>query len=232
LWACEQEGNRMRILVVEDEKKIAEFIRRGLREEGYSVDTVYDGNRAHFLATTQDYDLIILDLMIPGMDGISLCRRLRDEKIATPILILTVRDSVGDKVLGLDSGANDYLTKPFAFEELLARCRALMRNHTVSAPRKLLVSDLELDLLSHEVRRGGEVVSLTAKEFALLEFLMRNEGKVVTRTMISEHVWDIHFDSMTNVIDVYINRLREKIDRGFKKPLIQTMRGRGYVLKD
>jgi two-component system copper resistance phosphate regulon response regulator CusR len=222
----------MRILVVEDEKKIAEFVRRGLREEGYSVDVVNDGNQAHFLATTEDYDLIILDLMIPGMDGISLCRRLRNDKIATPILILTVKDSVKDKVLGLDSGANDYLTKPFAFEELLARCRALIRKYEVSAPGKLLVSDLELDLLSREVRRGGEVVSLTAKEFALLEFLMRNEGKVVTRTMISEHVWDIHFDPMTNVIDVYINRLREKIDRGFKKPLIQTMRGRGYVLKD
>jgi heavy metal response regulator len=222
----------MRMLVVEDEKKIAEFVRRGLKEEGYAVDVVYDGTQAYFLATTEDYDLIILDLMIPGMDGISLCQRLRDDKIATPILILTVKDSVKDKVLGLDSGANDYLTKPFAFEELLARCRALMRKYEVSAPGKLLVSDLELDLLSHEVRRGGGAVSLTAKEFALLEFLMRNEGKVVTRTMISEHVWDIHFDPMTNVIDVYINRLREKIDRGFKKPLIQTIRGRGYVLKE
>ncbi len=221
----------MRVLVVEDEKKIAEFVRRGLREEGYAVDVAHDGNQAHFLATTQDYDLIILDLMIPGMDGISLCRRLRDDKIASPILILTVKDSVKDKVLGLDSGANDYLTKPFAFQELLARCRALMRKYEVSAPAKILVSDLELDLLSHEIRRGGAAISLTAKEFALLEFLMRNEGKVVTRTMISEHVWDIHFDPMTNVIDVYINRLREKIDRGFKKPLIQTIRGRGYVLK-
>jgi heavy metal response regulator len=222
----------MRVLVIEDETKIASFIKRGLREEGYSADIAGDGENGYFLATTQDYDLIILDLMLPRMDGLSLCRRLREQKVGVPILILTARGTVKDKVIGLDSGANDYLTKPFAFEELLARCRALLRKSEGQAPTKLQVADLTLDLLSHKVSRGDEEITLTPKEYALLEYLMRNEGIVVTRTMISEHVWDVNFDTFTNVIDVYISYLRRKIDAGHKKPLIHTLRGQGYVLKE
>ena len=222
----------MRILVIEDEKKIAEFIRRGLKEEGYSVDVAYDGQQGYQLAHLNEYDLIILDLMLPKIDGLSLCRQLRQEKITIPILILTVRDSVKDKVTGLDAGANDYLTKPFAFEELLARCRALLRSYGESEPTKLKVADLEFDLLSRRVTRAGREIELTVKESSLLEYLMRQAGRVVTRTMIAEHVWDMNFDSFTNVIDVYINRLRQKIDRGFERPLIHTIRGRGYMIKE
>jgi heavy metal response regulator len=222
----------VRILIIEDETKIALFIRRGFKEEGYSVDIAGDGEEGYFKATTQEYDLIILDLMLPKMDGLSLCRKLREEKVGVPILILTVRDTVKDKVTGLDSGANDYLTKPFAFEELLARCRALLRKKDGSAPTRLQVADLRLDLLSHKVSRQDKEIVLTPKEFALLEYLMRNEGIVVTRTMISEHVWDVHFDSYTNVIDVYISYLRSKIDAGHEKSLIHTLRGKGYLLKD
>ena len=221
----------MRILVVEDEKKIADFIKRGLKEERYAVDVAYDGENGHFLATTNDYDLIILDLMLPKMDGVTMCKKLREEKITIPILMLTAKDTVKDKVVGLDSGANDYLTKPFAFEELLARIRAILRKKDSSSPTKLEVQDLVLDLLTHKVTRAGKEVILTTKEYSLLEYLMRNKGSVVTRTMISEHVWNIDFDTLTNVIDVYINYLRNKIDRGFKKKLIHTIRGRGYILK-
>lgn len=221
----------MRVLVVEDESKIAGFIKRGLKEEGYSVDIASDGEEGYFLASTQDYDLIVLDLMLPKMDGLSLCRKLREGKIAVPILMLTAKDRVKDKVAGLDSGANDYLTKPFAFEEFLARCRALLRKHDVQSATKLQVGDLSLDLLTHKVARAGKDIVLTPKEFALLEYFMRQEGTVVTRTMISEHVWDMHFDTFTNVIDVYINYLRNKIDRGYEKPLLQTLRGRGYLFK-
>lgn len=222
----------MRILVVEDEKKISDFIKRGLKEEGYSVDTAYDGKEGHFLATTGQHDLIILDIMLPKMDGIGLCRKLREEKILTPLLMLTARYTIKDKVAGLDSGADDYLTKPFAFEELLARIRALLRKKDSYALTKLQVSDLILDLLTHKVHRSGKEIELTTKEYALLEYLMRNAETVVTRTMISEHVWDINYDTYTNVIDVYINYLRNKIDRGHKQKLIHTLRGRGYVLKD
>jgi two-component system copper resistance phosphate regulon response regulator CusR len=222
----------MRILVVEDQHKIAEFIRRGLKEEGYSVDVAYDGEQGYHLARINDYDLIILDLVLPKIDGLTLCRQLRQEQYTGPILILTVKDSVKDKVKGLDAGANDYLTKPFAFEELLARCRALLRTFGTPEPTKLKVADLEFDLLSRRVTRAGREINLTLKESSLLEYLMRNAGKVVTRTMIAEHVWDINFESFTNVIDVYINRLRQKIDRGFEHPLIHTVRGRGYMLKE
>jgi len=221
----------MRILVIEDEKKIAEFLRRGLKEERYIVDVADDGEEGHFLATTQEYDLVVLDLMLPKIDGISLCRKLREEKMTTPILMLTVKDTVKDKVIGLNSGADDYLTKPFAFEELLARIRALLRKRESQAPTKLQVGDLVLDLLGHKVTRSGKEILLTAKEYALLEYLMRNEGIVVTRTMISEHVWDIHFDAFTNVIDVYMHYIRDKIDRGYEKKLIHTVRGSGYCLK-
>lgn len=221
----------MRILVVEDEEKIANFIKRGLKEEGYAIDVAYDGEQGHFFAATETYDLVVLDLMLPKIDGLTLCRKLREEKNTAPILMLTAKDSVRDKVTGLDSGADDYLTKPFAFEEFLARVRALLRKGKPQQT-KLKVADLGLDLLSHKVTRAGKVIELTAKEYTLLEYLMRNSGTVVTRTKLSEHVWDINFDSFTNVIDVYINYLRNKIDRNFKKKLIHTIRGRGYMLKE
>ncbi len=222
----------MRILIIEDEEKVANFIKRGLREEGYSVDVAYDGEEGHFQVSSNEYDVIILDLMLPKIDGISLCKRLRQEKITTPILMLTAKDSVKDKVTGLDSGANDYLTKPFSFEELLARIRALLRKSETTTPTKLQIGDLILDLLTHKVTRAGKEIILTNKEYALLEYLMRNAGSIVTRTMISEHVWDVNFDTFTNVIDVYVNYLRNKIDKGHKKKLIHTVRGRGYTIRE
>jgi heavy metal response regulator len=222
----------MRILVIEDEKKIADFIRRGLKEEGYSVDTAYEGQTGLFLAKTNDYDVILLDIMIPKVDGLTLCKRLREEKVSTPVIMLTARNTVEDKVTGLDSGADGYLTKPFAFEELLARVRAILRKKGTTQSTRLKVADLELDLLTHKVTRDGREITLTAKEYSLLEYLMRNAGTVVTRTMISEHVWDIDFDTFTNVIDVYINYLRNKIDYTGRKKLIHTIRGRGYILKE
>ncbi|MFA6079125.1 MAG: response regulator transcription factor [Candidatus Omnitrophota bacterium] len=221
----------MHILVIEDEKKIADFIRRGLKEEGYAVDVAYDGEQGHFLAKTSDYDLILLDLMLPKIDGLTLCKRLKKEKITAPIIILTAKDTTKDKVMGLDSGADDYMTKPFEFEELLARVRAVLRKKDEKGDTRLQVGDLILDLVTHKVAREGEEISLTAKEYALLEYLMRKAGSVVTRTMISEHVWDADFDTFTNVIDVYINYLRNKIDSGHKDKLIHTIRGRGYILK-
>jgi len=222
----------MRILVIEDERKIADFIKRGLKEEGYSVDVAYDGEEGHFLSTTNEYDLIILDIMLPKTDGLTLCRQLRQEKVFTPVIMLTAKDSVKDKVVGLDSGADDYLTKPFAFEELLARVRVIFRKTEAPSTTKLRVGDLDLDLLTHKVMRQEKEIILTNKEYALLEYLMRNAETVVSRTMISEHVWDINFDTFTNVIDVYINYLRNKIDQGFKKKLLHTIRGRGYILKE
>ena len=222
----------MRILVVEDEKKIADLMRRGLKEELYAVDIAPDGEKGEFLAATNQYDLIILDVMLPKISGLDLCRKLREKKILTPVIMVTAKDAVSDKVKGLDSGADDYITKPFAFEELLARIRAMLRKRDEKISTRLKVADLELDLISHKVTRADKEVTLTAKEYSLLEYLMRNAGSVVTRTMISEHVWDINFDTDTNVIDVYINYLRRKIDDGHKKALIHTMRGRGYTLKD
>lgn len=222
----------MRILVVEDEKKIASFLKRGLKEEGYTVDLAGDGQEGDFLAATNQYDAIILDVMLPKIDGISLCRSIRDKKISTPIIMVTAKDGVSDRVKGLDSGADDYLPKPFAFEELLARLRALLRKKEGCSATKLKVGDLELDLVSHKVTRQDKAINLTAKEYALLEYLMRNAGTVVTRTMISEHVWDINFDTDTNVIDVYIKYLRNKIDDGFDKAMIETIRGRGYTMKE
>jgi heavy metal response regulator len=221
----------MRILVIEDEKKISDFIKRGLKEEGYAADSAYDGEEGYFLAKTNEYDLIVLDIMLPKVDGISLCRKLREENINTPVLMLTARGSVKDKVSGLDAGADDYLTKPFAFEEFLARIRALLRKKDLPETTKLTIEDLELNLLTHRVTRADQEIPLTGREYALLEYLMRNAGTVITRTMISEHVWDVNFDTFTNVIDVYINYLRNKIDHGRKKKLIHTLRGRGYILK-
>jgi len=222
----------MRILVIEDEQKVADFIKRGLKEEGYAVDTVSDGEEGCFQAAENHYDLILLDLMLPKLDGISVCRKLRQGGIYTPLIMLTAKDSVKDKVKGLDSGADDYISKPFSFEELLARIRALLRKGASRQPTKLQVSDLALDLLTHKVWRANEEVVLTAKEYALLEYFMRNAGSVITRTMISEHVWDINFDTFTNVIDVYVNYLRNKIDKNRKVKLIHTIRGRGYILKE
>jgi len=225
-------SNKMRILVIEDEKKITDFIKRGLKEEGYAVDVAYDGQEGEFLAKTNEYDLILLDLMLPKVDGLSVCKNLRASGILTPIIMLTAKSAVEDRVEGLDAGADDYLMKPFAFEELLARIRAVLRKKNTKVTNVIQVDDLTLDLVTHDVTRSGKHIELTAKEYALLEYLMRNTGSVVTRTMISEHVWDIDFDTFTNVIDVYINYLRNKIDSGFEKKLIQTIRGRGYILKE
>ncbi len=221
----------VRILIVEDQKKTAQFLRKGLVEQGYAVDLLDDGSEAETRARLHDYDLIILDIMLPGQDGIQICRNLRRLKIHAPILMLTALTSTEDRVKGLDSGADDYLGKPFEFNELLARVRALTRRHSGSRSR-LKIADLELDLASRKATRAGQEISLTTKEFALLEYLMEHAGHVVTRTAISEHVWDIHFDHESNVIDVYINFLRKKIDKGYNPPLLHTVIGAGYTLKE
>jgi len=221
----------MRILVIEDEVKIAQFVKRGLKEEGYAVDVAIDGEEGHFMLSSNEYDVIILDLMLPKIDGLTLCRTLRKEGNQTPIIMLTAKDTVKDKVKGLDSGADDYLPKPFAFEELLARVRVLLRKKDSRVQTQLKVDDLVMDILTHKVTRADKEIDLTVKEYALLEYLMRNAGNIVTRTMISEHVWDINFDTFTNVIDVYINYLRNKVDSGFDNKMIHTVRGKGYLLK-
>lgn len=222
----------MRILLVEDEIKMASFIARGLKEEDYIVDVVHDGEKALFQAEINPYDLIILDIMLPVKDGITVCRELRRKKIGTPIMMLTSKDRARDKVLGLNSGADDYLAKPFDSEELLARISALLRRNRTDKSGILKIADLEMDQLRHKVMRAGSEIPLTSKEFALLEYLMLNATHVVTRTMISEHVWHEDFDSFTNVIDVYMNFLRNKIDKGHKMQLIHTVHGKGYVLKE
>ncbi len=222
----------MRILLVEDEKKIASFIERGLTEQHYSVDIAYDGNEGLYLAEINPYDLIILDIMLPGKDGFAVCQELRKKEFDVPILMLTARDDVRDKIYGLDSGADDYLTKPFAFGEFLARVRVLLRRQRTQQTTTLKVADLELDQLTHTVTRAGENIELTSTEYALLEYLMIHAEQVVTRTMISEHVWDQDFDSYSNVINVYVNYVRKKVDAGFSKKLIHSVRGRGYMIKD
>jgi heavy metal response regulator len=222
----------MRILVVEDEKRIADFIARGLKEEHYAVDVAYDGEEGLYLAEINTYDLMIFDIMLPIHDGVEMCRKLRQKKINTPILMLTARAAVKDKVTGLNAGADDYLTKPFSFEELLARVKVLLRRPTANKTSVVKIADLELNQLNHEVKRTGKMIILTSKEFSLLEYFMLNTGQVISRSMISEHVWNEQFDSMTNVIDVHIRNLRNKIDEGFKKKLIQTLRGSGYMLKN
>lgn len=222
----------MRILVVEDEEKLASFIKRGLKENGYAVDVAKDGDSGLFQAREVPYDLIVLDIMLPGKDGLYICRQLRKLKLGTPILMLTARDDVEDKISGLDAGADDYLTKPFIFAEFLARIRALIRrNNAVSSP-VLKVADLELNQITRKVKRAGQEIELTSTEFALLEYLMLNADQVVTRTMISEHVWNDDFDSFSNVINVYVNYLRKKIDADFKVKLIHSVRGTGYVLRE
>ena len=220
----------MRLLVVEDEKKVASFIKQGLEEQSYAVDVSSDGEEGLGMALDRVHDLIILDIFLPKMDGLRILQELRKEKVTTPVLLLTVRATIEDKVLGLDAGADDYLTKPFAFEELLARVRALLRRRAEAEPPVLQVADLTLDPARHVVARGGEKVELTPREFALLAYFMRNPGRVLTRTTISEHVWDYNFDTMTNVIDVYVNYLRKKIDAGREPKLIHTVRGVGYIL--
>lgn len=222
----------MRILIVEDEKKVARFIQQGLEEEHYSVDVAHDGERGTLLAETQGYDLLILDVMLPKLSGIEMTRRLRASRLATPILMLTAKTATEDKVAGLDSGADDYLTKPFAFAELLARVRSLLRRGSKEKSTVLSIADLELDTVSHKARRGDRAIDLTAKEYALLEYFLRNKDRVLSRTIISEHIWDYNFDTGTNLIDVYVNHLRNKIDSGFEKKLIHTVRGVGYVLRE
>ncbi|RMG90802.1 MAG: DNA-binding response regulator [Zetaproteobacteria bacterium] len=222
----------MKILVVEDEERVAHFIQKGLKEEGHAVDVAYDGEEGEFLGEVNDYDLIILDLMLPKKNGITVCRELRERGVSTPVLMLTARDAVEDKVRGLDAGADDYLAKPFAFEELLARVRALLRRKSENKSPILKVADLELDPISRQATRAGKNIRLTTKEYALLEYLMRNPGKVLSRTPIGEHVWDMNFDPESNVIDVYVSHLRNKIDKGFDRPLIHTLRGQGYILTD
>lgn len=222
----------MRILVVEDEKALANNLKKGLSEEGYSIDVAYDGEEGGFMAETEPYDLIILDIMLPKADGITVLRNLRKQKIKTPVLMLTARDTVSDKIKGLDTGADDYITKPFDFEELLARVRALLRRKGEVKTAIITIGDLEIDTAGHQVRRGGTDIPLSAREYALLEYLAYNKGKVVSRTNISEHIYEYDFDLDSNIIDVYINFLRNKIDKGFEKKLIHTVRGAGYILKE
>jgi len=221
----------MRILVVEDEAKVASFIRRALEEESYAVDLCADGAQGLALGEGGGYDLIILDVMLPTLSGVEVLTALRRKKIGTPVLILTARAQVEHKVRGLDADADDYLTKPFAIEELLARARVLLRRGSGAAAGTLQVDDLTLNPATREVTRGGQKIELTAKEYALLEYLMRNAGRVLTRPMIAEHVWNQDFDTYTNVIDVYVNYLRTKLDEGHTRKLIHTIRGSGYVLK-
>jgi heavy metal response regulator len=220
----------MRILLVEDERNVASFIKKGLEEEFYSVDIAEDGSEGLLLSRTNDYDLVILDIMLPGINGVELCKKIRERDRRIPILMLTAVDSIESKVQGLESGADDYLTKPFAFSELLARIRALLRRvpDTVS---ELTIEDLRMELLSRRVFRGDKEIDLTPKEFSLLEYLLRNKGKVLSRTQIIENVWGYNFDPGSNVVDVHIKFLREKIDSESGKKLIHTIRGAGYILK-
>ena len=215
---------------MEDESRVAGFIAKGLREQSYAVDVAADGEQALYQASVNEYDLVILDVMLPVVDGYQVCRELRGSGFRKPILMLTARDAVDDRVGGLDSGADDYLTKPFDFKELLARLRALLRRSVALRPPVMRVSDLTLNTANHVATRSGRPVSLTAKEYALLEFLVMNQGRVVGREQIAQHVWDESFDPMSNVIDVYIKRLRTKLDSGVTRRLIHTRRGEGYIL--
>lgn len=222
----------MRILVVEDRSEVARFIVKGLKEEHYAVDCAATGTEGLGMARVGDYDAIILDVMLPGMNGFDVAAALRQKGVKSPILMLTVKDQIEDKVRGLDAGADDYLVKPFAFAELLARIRALLRRKDQLAPADLQLADLRLDPVSHKVSRAGRSIELTNREYALIEFLMRNKGRVCTRTAIIEHVWDMHFDSDTNLVDVHIRHLRAKLDDDFAPKLIHTVRGVGYVLRE
>jgi heavy metal response regulator len=220
----------MRILVVEDEKRIADFLTRGLQGAGYAVDSAPDGTTALNLVGATDYDLVILDLMLPDLDGLKVLERIRARKSGPPVLILSARGAVDDRVKGLETGADDYLTKPFAFVELLARVRALLRRGQ-PAPERLQVADLVVDVMRRKVNRDGEAIELAPKEFGILEYMMRNKGRPLSRTMIVEHVWDMDYDGLTNIVDVYIRHLRSKIDDRYQAKLIQTVRGIGYMIE-
>ncbi len=222
----------MRVLVVEDERRMATLLERGLQEEGYAVDLAATGEDGIWLATENAYDAVLLDVLLPDLDGFEVCRRLREARRWAPILMLTARDAVPDRVEGLDAGADDYLTKPFAYPELLARLRAVIRRGPHERPAAISVGDLSLDPATREVRRGDLPVPLTPKEFALLEYFMRHAGEVLTRTQILEHVWDFAFDGDSNVIEVYVRYLREKVDRPFGRQSLETVRGVGYRLRD
>lgn len=221
----------MRILLVEDESKIAGFVQRGLKEHDFAVDVASDGEKALFMAQTNDYDLIVLDLLIPKVNGLDVLKTIRADHNAIPVLILTARNQLEDRVKGLNAGADDYLAKPFGFEELLARVRALLRRRGDMAQTVLQTGELEIDILRHKVLRAGKEITLSSKEFSILEFLLRHAGEVVTRTALTEHVWEHDFDSMSNVIDVHIARLRDKVDAEHTVKLIETVRGKGYRLQ-
>lgn len=223
----------MRILLIEDDAKIASFVEKGLRAAGFAVDTAADGEAGLDLALTGPYDAAVVDIMLPGRDGLSVIREMRREKVATPVIILSARGEVDDRVKGLETGADDYLAKPFAFSELLARVQALIRRASgATEPTRIAVADLSLDLVTREVARDGTRIDLQPLEFTLLAYLMRNAGRVVSKTTIMEHVWDYHFDPGTNVVEARISRLRDKMDRDFTRKLIHTIRGVGYVLRD
>lgn len=220
----------MRVLVAEDDPKMAGILKRGLEEEGYAVDGVANGVDAVWMASENPYDCVVLDVMLPSADGFEVCRTLRERQVWAPILMLTARDAVADRVRGLDAGADDYVVKPFSFDEFLARLRALTRRRVGERPTRLEVADLTLDPVTKEVTRAGRTITLTPKEFALLEYLMEHANEVVSRTRILEHVWDWNYDGLSNVVDVYVRYLRNKIDRPFDVPLIHTVRGAGYLL--
>ncbi|HTX23949.1 MAG TPA: response regulator transcription factor [Steroidobacteraceae bacterium] len=223
----------MYLLLIEDDQEAAQFLLKGLRESGYDVDHSADGREGLSQATQGRYDLIVTDRMLPHLDGLELVKFLREQGVRAPVLVLSALGTVDDRVQGLKAGGDDYLTKPFAFSELLARIEALLRRSAVdSAPTRFKVADLEMDLLRRRVVRGGRAIELTAREFKLLEFLLRHAGQVVTRTMLLEGVWDLHFDPQTNLIDVHMSRLRQAVDKGFARPLIHTVRGAGYVIRD
>jgi len=222
----------MRLLIIEDERKVADVVARGLRAERFAVDVAYDGPSGWDLAASTDYDLIILDLMLPGLNGTELLRRLQRKGSSAAVLVLTARDATNDKVENFEAGADDYLTKPFAFAELLVRVKALLRRPPASRTPVLRVADLEIDRLTQQVLRGGKRIELTAKEYALLEYLAAHAGRVLSRTMIIEHVWDQSFEGLTNIVDVYVRHLREKVDEPFPHKLLRTVRGTGYCLTD
>jgi heavy metal response regulator len=221
----------MRILVVEDQPSLLKTIARRLQEDGYSVDTANDGEEGLDFALVSDYDCIVLDIMLPVIDGMTVLKRLRENNIVTPVLFLTAKDAIEDRVRGLDLGADDYLIKPFSFDELLARIRALLRRQSISRETVIKIKDLTLDTNTHAVTRGGKPIELTAKEYAVLEYLMRNKGRLLTRSQIADHVWNYDFEGNSNIVDVYIRYLRRKIDDGFEDKLIQTVRGSGYMMR-
>jgi two-component system copper resistance phosphate regulon response regulator CusR len=222
----------MRLLLIEDEKKVADVVARGLRAERFAVDVAHDGTAGWEMASSVDYDLVILDLMLPGLNGTEVLRRLRQRKSSAAVLVLTARDTTGDKVENFEAGADDYLTKPFAFAELLVRIKALLRRPPVSRTHVLRIADLEVDRMTQQVRRSGRRIELTSKEYALLEYLAAHAGRVLTRTMIMEHVWDESFEGLTNIVDVYVRHLREKVDMAYPRKLIRTVRGAGYCLTE